>query len=434
MNWWIKDAPLRAALAPLEGKTTAQTVIIGAGYLGLWSAWHLLREDPEQRVIILERDLCGYGPSSRNGGIVTDYRKSAAALELGKELVLASIDAFDELAAWAKAHDADWTETEHWLLAENEREVSNRDYLSEQLSDYSGWRRLQQSELNAKSSQFMAGIATRAATVHPAKLVNALRAEVLDMGARIYERTPVFSIEEKENQVLVRTKVGLVKAEKAIVAAGVGTGRLPWAKDYLTQASSHIVLTEPIAEQLEDLHWQEEALSDGKTMLHYMRPTKDRRLLFGWGGGHLNYLGRRPSPRRDLELYPLIEKELRRLFGFDEVKIEACWGGPVDVSADRLPFFVSEGRLTIGAGFSGQGISAAYMGGQICSALSSDSSHPWTHLPLVNRELKKLPPEPLRSVGGNLVRSALIREEENPSPVSGFIAGLPKRLGMSIPR
>ena len=61
----------RAALA--SGGDT-DVVIVGAGFTGLWTAYSLLRADPSIRVVVLEREVAGFGASGRNGGwCVGDY-------------------------------------------------------------------------------------------------------------------------------------------------------------------------------------------------------------------------------------------------------------------------------------------------------------------------------------------------------------------------
>ena len=64
----------RAAFEPepqpaLRGATTADVVILGGGYTGMWTAWFLKERDPSCDIVLLEGDeLCGSGPSGRNGG------------------------------------------------------------------------------------------------------------------------------------------------------------------------------------------------------------------------------------------------------------------------------------------------------------------------------------------------------------------------------
>ena len=50
--------------------STADVVIVGGGYTGMWAAWHVLEAEPGARVVVLEADRCGFGPSGRNGGFV----------------------------------------------------------------------------------------------------------------------------------------------------------------------------------------------------------------------------------------------------------------------------------------------------------------------------------------------------------------------------
>ena len=49
----------------------ADVVIVGGGYLGLWTAWQLQQLEPGLDVVLLEAGICGHGPSGRNGGFVS---------------------------------------------------------------------------------------------------------------------------------------------------------------------------------------------------------------------------------------------------------------------------------------------------------------------------------------------------------------------------
>jgi glycine/D-amino acid oxidase-like deaminating enzyme len=58
---------------PLATDTTADVVILGGGYTGMWTAFFLKERDPGIDVVLLERDICGGGPSGRNGGFVNGF-------------------------------------------------------------------------------------------------------------------------------------------------------------------------------------------------------------------------------------------------------------------------------------------------------------------------------------------------------------------------
>jgi glycine/D-amino acid oxidase-like deaminating enzyme len=70
-GWWLEEAGPVEPMPPLEGDTTADVVVVGSGYLGLWTAWQLKALEPGTDVVVLDAALAGHGPSGRNGGFVS---------------------------------------------------------------------------------------------------------------------------------------------------------------------------------------------------------------------------------------------------------------------------------------------------------------------------------------------------------------------------
>jgi hypothetical protein len=68
--WWAQLGGLPEPRPPLQGDREADVCIVGAGYTGLWTAYELKRADPSLEVVVLEREVAGYGASGRNGGWV----------------------------------------------------------------------------------------------------------------------------------------------------------------------------------------------------------------------------------------------------------------------------------------------------------------------------------------------------------------------------
>ena len=120
--------------------------------------------------------------------------------------------------------------------------------------------------------------------------------------------------------------------------------------------------------------------------------------------------------------------------------IAARWSGPIDVSADKLPRFgtVPGTRLHYGAGYSGNGVGPSWLGGQILASLALGTRDEWTALPLVDRQGRRLPPEPFRYVGGKLVRWGTLASEEaaaagrRPPAAARAAAAIPRLLRMPI--
>jgi len=96
-GWWLEEAGPVEATAPLEADTTADVVIAGGGYLGLWTAWQLKELEPSLDVVVLEAGLAGHGPSGRNGGFVSTLWDDVSILRdgVGDERALAVARASD---------------------------------------------------------------------------------------------------------------------------------------------------------------------------------------------------------------------------------------------------------------------------------------------------------------------------------------------------
>ena len=79
-----------------------------------------------------------------------------------------------------------------------------------------------------------------------------------------------------------------------------------------------------------------------------------------------------------------------------------------------------------------------HLGGKILSALALGISDEHTSLPLVDLEMLRFPPEPLRSVGAALTQHAIVRKDEaedrgqRADPLTTFVAKMPRRMGYEL--
>jgi glycine/D-amino acid oxidase-like deaminating enzyme len=149
-------------------------------------------------------------------------------------------------------------------------------------------------------------------------------------------------------------------------------------------------------------------------MVHYYRTTRDRRVAFGRGGGALAFNGRFSFDAPGARAAEL-EADLRRLVPASAgVPVTHTWGGAVDRSEDGLPFFGSlrgGARIHYGAGFSGNGVAPALTAGRVLASLALERDDEWSGCGLARGVPGKFPPEPIRFVGGSLVKAAVARKE-----------------------
>jgi len=461
LGYWIEEAGEAARAAPLEGERDADVVIVGGGYTGLWTAWHLRRLEPEARVTLLEAEpLCGLGPSGRNGGFCDAMWLSLASMRerWGPEGALAvawaaeeavdRIEAFcrDEgVDAWfrrggyleastAAAHDGSW---ERNVAACRELGVDEKVVV------------LSEAEVRARcdSPAFRGGAYSPVtASVQPARLALGLRERVRAAGVEVFESSPVRSFRESGDGVLARTARGAVRARRGVIAIGAGAkGRRGPLRDRLTVASSHIVLTEPVPDVIDRLGWNGgECITDGRSLVHYFRTTPEGRIAFGWGGGRIA-MGARTKGRAELDpaVIAAAGRHLHDYFpGLRGRRITHAWGGPIDASPTHLPAVRSlpAGRAFAAAGYTGNGVGPSNMVGRTLAALALDRRDDPSRLAFVDDQTPRLPPEPFHWLGGESIRLGILKKEEaemagrRPGRVAAAVAKVPDLLGFHIGR
>jgi glycine/D-amino acid oxidase-like deaminating enzyme len=444
--WWLAEALPDPEAPALTGDADADIAIVGGGYTGLWTALALKRRDPALRIVVLEADRVGFGPSGRNGGFLETYWCALARLRsrLGDDAALAlahasegALDAVDALG------------DDVWLRAGGMLEISTTPAQDAALDAAVvaaaelgvPERALPVGPADLPSSPvFRRGVRfPDAATVQPGRLVRALRRALLAAGVTLHERTRVTGVRPG----LVRTASGAVRVAEVVVATNAWMSGWRPVSGRLTPFGSYVVLTEPAPELLEEIGWTGgEAITDGRMFVHYFRTTNDGRVLMGTGSGPIGRSGHIDA--RFFADRPTIgraERGLRRLLpALADARIEHAWGGPIDVSSDQLPFFFTLPgvRIHCGAGYSGNGVGPSWLGGQILASLVLATDDDWSRLPLARRLPPRLPPEPFRYLGGAAVRRALLAVEEadeqggTPALAARAVAALPRVLGLRI--
>jgi glycine/D-amino acid oxidase-like deaminating enzyme len=459
-GYWIQEAGIPEPAPPLQGDLETDVVVVGGGFTGLWAAWHLKQLEPEARVVLLEADTCANGPSGRNGGFCNVMWFSlpsmrgrwgdAAALEVARaaERSVGEIGEFcerEEVDAWfrqggylqvstAPAHDGAWEEA---LAACSELGAGEAGsaLTPEEVSEH------------CASPAFRGGVFyPSSATVQPARLALGLRERLRSRGVEVFESSPVRSLREVPGGVEAQTAAGTVRAGAGVLAIGAAAKGRGWPlRGRLTVASSHIVLTEPVPDLLEEVGWTGgECITDSRALIDYFRTTPDGRILFGWGGGRIA-MGARLNGRAEVDagVIAATAEHLRTYFpGLAGRRIEQAWGGPIDASPTHLPLVLPlpGGRAFAAAGYTGNGVGPSHMVARTLASLALDRRDDPSRLAFIEPSPRRVPPEPFHWIGGEAIRLGILAKENaelagrRPSRTASTLAKLPELIGFHIGR
>ncbi len=425
MILWHEHIGPAVPRSPLPGDTQADVCIVGAGYTGLWTALHLLRQDPTLRVVLVERDVAGAGASGRNGGwcsalFPTSWhrmgrdasRESVVAMQRSLE------DSVDEVGRSGIA--CDYAKGGSVALIRSPAQLARaKAELSEARSWGFGADTLDLLDApgataRLRATRVLGAVTTEhCAALHPAKLVRGLAAAVVESGGVLHEHTAAWGIEQGQ----VVTEHGTVTADVVLLAVEGYTAQLPGHRRDLAPVYSLMLATEPLSAAI----WEQIGLDDRATfsderhLTIYGQRTADGRLAFGGRGAPYHFGSRvNPSYENVPKVHAALRDTLVDLFPvLRDTKVTHSWGGNLGVPRDWYPS-VGFDRVTGTAwagGYVGDGVATANLAGRTLADLVLGRDTAITHLPWVRRRTKRWEPEPLRWLGVNAVTQLMRRAD-----------------------
>lgn len=407
----------------------AEITIIGGGFVGLWTALTIIKQEPDARVVILEQDICGGGASGRNGGFVMSWWPKISTLQSfcskQEALFLAenAEQAISEIGEFCRSHTIEahfqqqgwlWTATTPAHIDSWRNTIAACEKLG-----VTPFELLSPSEVAKRtgSKVHLAGVFEKSnATVQPAALARGMRKIALEAGIKIYEQCGVKEIVPGQT-VTLKTNLATVQAKQVVLATNAWAACIPKLAKLIVPVNSSIIVTETMPEKLQTIGWTRgESITDSQLLVNYYRSTHDGRIAFGKGTGAIEYgskIGQIFSD--DAGCIALTEQNFRATYPMlTNIKIADTWSGPIDRTYDSLPVFgqLSEyHNIHYGIGWSGNGVGPSKIGGKILASLTLNKQDQWSNCALVNRNCRKFPPEPIRYIGGNMVRNAVIKKE-----------------------
>jgi len=394
VSYWLDTAPkfASATQGPPQGRT--DVAVIGGGFTGLTAALSLARAGAS--VTLLEAGPVMGEASGRNGaqcnnGTLQDfaglshslgvdrasdyYRAYNRAVDIvegmvqtegidcdfhrsGKLKVAAKPSHYDNLQRTCAALHAAGVDPDAQVLgkAQLAQEINSDAY-------YGGLLQPLSAQLHV--GKFGIGLAERAAAA----------------GARIYQSAPVIRLKRLASKGWhVASPEGEVQASQVLLATGgSGPGPFGWFRRRIVPVGSFIVVTEPLgAERLDALLPGRRSYVNTLNIGNYFRRTPDERLLFG---GRARFAV--SNPRSDAKSGVVLQSTLAKTFPvLADARVDYCWGGTVDMSADRLPRAGERNGLFYSMGYSGHGVQMAVMMGQVMAQMMQGQStdNPWAGL------------------------------------------------------
>lgn len=420
--FWL-DHPDRPAPRPaLQGDNTADLLVVGGGFCGLWTALIAKQRHPERRVILLEQQRIGWAASGRNGGFCESsltHGEENGRLHFPDELDtihrLADQN-FSELQRTIEEFniDAEWHNSGIMVVATEPHQVAG--LLAEPDAEVLD---MSTPHGHGASPVYRAGVFKHKgySYVHPAKLTWGLARAAEELGVEIFENTEVTELVDAADGVTAHTAEGRVHAKQAALATNVFPSLLRRLRLFTVPIYDYALVTEPLSdEQLAAIGWtHHNGITDSGREFHYYRKTSDNRILFG-GFDAVYHRGRKVTASQDQrpETFLLLADHFYTTFPhLRDVKFTHAWGGAIDMSTQLTAFHgvTRNGNIAYSAGYTGLGVGATRFGAQVMLDLLEGRDTERTRLKMARRLPIPIPPEPLAFPLIRIVRKAVERSD-----------------------
>lgn len=423
-SFWLATSGPYTPSPALCGDVRVDVAIIGGGFTGLSTAYHLCKDAPELRVAVLEAEVVGFGASGRNAGfsrIVFGLEPAVTRARFGQQR---TIDAYhyleravDSMRDLVRQHDlqSDYEQSGFLRVATTPAFVRRIQHDLEILTSL-GVRGVEWVDATAIRSEvdsphFLGGWwEPRCSLFNPAKHARELKRIAQAQGAQVYEQTTVQEI-QPGGHFLIRTDGGTIMAEKLVFATNAYSHLFPQLRALQVPIFTHMVVTEPLTPvQLASIGWQNrQGIMDARNFSHYCRLTADNRLAIGGSDISLAY-GTDMYRDHNSQTFAALERKLVWLFpALRGIRVTHRWGGPISITVDLAPAIgqIGDRRALYSLGCVGHGVPLAHLNGRTLADLVLERRSDLTDIWFVNRHMLRWPPEPLRMVAGQVIRSAL---------------------------
>ncbi|MCL3816905.1 NAD(P)/FAD-dependent oxidoreductase [Aeromicrobium wangtongii] len=417
VSFWWQQIGVPVPRESLDGDLDCDVCIVGGGLTGLWTAHTLAELDPTLDIVVLEAEFAGFGASGRNGGWLSaelSGSKRRYGATHGREgvtaLVRAMEQAVDDVIEVCRSEgiDADVVKNGVLYVARTPAQLVR---LREHLSDDDAWgigaehhRELTTDEVDQRvlvEGTVGGTFSPHCARVHPAKLVAGVAAAAERRGVRILERTRATRIDPG----VVTTQRGTVRAPRILRCLEGYTASVAGQRRTWLPMNSAMIVTEPLPDRVwDDIGWTgSELLGDSANAYCYAQRTADGRIALGGRGIPYRFGSRTDTDGRTQDwTVASLTAILHDMFPATRPsRIDHAWCGVLGVPRDwcaSVGFDTSTG-LGWAGGYVGSGLTTTHLAGRTLADLATGRDTDLTHLPWVDRPVRRWEPEPLRWLG-----------------------------------
>jgi glycine/D-amino acid oxidase-like deaminating enzyme len=412
---WLADKEPYQPAPRLERDVTADVAIIGGGFTGVSTAYHLSERFSDKGIVLLEAKALANGASGRNGGQMLNWVHGfeARTPEEAKRIYGATREGIDSVLRIIARHElrASFRRDGHLEIFTESKNADHAQAFLEAFADAGLPLRF----LDPRGlSEHVELEGVKGALFDPlggeldgVAYIRSLRPVLESRGVRIFETTPVVRIREGR-EIELETPGASVRASALVLATNAYTPHLGYFRSGIFPLHSHAIGTEPLSpEEWASRGWKSGVnFVDDRGRLSYGTLTTSGRLLFG-GGSNSSYHyvygnGTRFEDGRDRGVEDMRRQLVEYLPRLADVPITRRWSGPVGLTLSRLCSMGVRGahrNVYYSVGYSGHGVTLANLAGKVLTDLMSGTDEGWRGLPFYQRKLRFIPPEPFRFLG-----------------------------------
>ena len=379
VSYWIDRLPRRRpSYTRYRGQTDVDVAIIGGGMAGCATAYAL--STAGVRVCLFEADRIGQGAVGSSTALVmqepdVDFQDVLDVHGLRATRTIWRMTrrgALDFVAAIRRLKIPCQLEAQDSIYFANDSASAQRlRYelgLRKKAKLEARWLTVEQLRRETNVEAEGAIRITGNAQVEPLRTCLGFAAAAVKRGASIHERSPVERIRTGREHVELLTTGGTVRADRLVIATGhPGSLFKPLARHFRI-SETYAVATPPLGARIRaGLGRRRAMLWDTADPYHYLRWTKDGRIIFG--GGDRSQPHPRSRARVLVQRTGQLMYELSVLYPvISGIQPEYAWSGPSVTTADGLPYIGPHRnypRHLFALGFGGNGLAQGFLASRI---------------------------------------------------------------------